>query len=115
MTNSLRQGATKLGINLRAMGSALALAFSLGFVVSSFLSSAQAETFTVLYTFTGYEDADPYAGLISDAQGNLYGAASGDGKAGACGLLFKLDKAGKETVLYTFADSGVDGCTRWEL
>jgi len=111
MTNSLRQGATKLGINLRAMGSALALAFSLGFVVSSFLSSAQAETFTVLYTFTGYEDADPYAGLISDAQGNLYGAASGDGKAGACGLLFKLDKAGKETVLYTFADSGVDGCS----
>jgi uncharacterized repeat protein (TIGR03803 family) len=47
-------------------------------------------------------------GSISrDAQGNLYGTAGG-GAYGA-GTAFELNKAGKETVLYSFRESGGDG------
>jgi uncharacterized repeat protein (TIGR03803 family) len=61
----------------------------------------------VLYSFTGKADGDrPYAGVIMDSAGNLYGAASSGGMAGA-GVLFKLDPTGHYTVLYSFP--GVDG------
>jgi len=68
---------------------------------------------TVLYRFTGGTDgANPYAGLIRDANGNLYGATHNGGVSqgcggASCGTVFKLDKAGKETVLYSF--QGTDG------
>jgi uncharacterized repeat protein (TIGR03803 family) len=70
---------------------------------------------TVLYSFTGGADgAFPYA-LIQDSAGNLYGTTwwggdlSGCDGAG-CGVVFKVDPVGKETVLYTFT-GGVDGGT----
>jgi uncharacterized repeat protein (TIGR03803 family) len=69
---------------------------------------------TVLYSFTGGADgAYPYAALLMDAAGNLYGTASaGGGGTGCfgsgCGTVFKLSKAGKETVLYAF-QGGTDG------
>ena len=68
---------------------------------------------TVLYNFTGGADGTlPVGGLIADTAGNLYGTTayggsincSGDG----CGTVFKLDKTGKETVLYSFT-GGADG------
>jgi uncharacterized repeat protein (TIGR03803 family) len=69
---------------------------------------------TVLYTFTGGTDGYlPGAGLIRDNAGNLYGATeyggnlNCDNEAG-CGVVFKLDAAGTETVLYTFT-GGADG------
>jgi uncharacterized repeat protein (TIGR03803 family) len=68
---------------------------------------------TVLYRFTGGSDgANPYAGLIRDANGNLYGTTYNGGASqgcsgGPCGTVFKLDKAGNETVLYRF--QGTDG------
>ena len=66
---------------------------------------------TVLHTFTGYADgAWPRAGLTFDSAGNLYGTAS-QGNAegpGLAGVVFELDPAGQETVLYTFTD-GADG------
>src|SRR5438105_16833 len=38
------------------------------------LAQAQAQTFTVLYSFTGSTDgAFPFAGLVLDKAGNLYG------------------------------------------
>ena len=62
---------------------------------------------TVLYSFTGGTDgANPYAGLIRDADGNLYGTTAFGGSSNA-GTVFRLDATGKETVLYSF--SGVDG------
>ncbi len=76
---------------------------------------------TVLYSFTGGADGGkPYAGVVRDAAGNLYGTTSGGGTGintcylsngvpgGGCGVVFKLDPAGNETVLYTFT-GGADG------
>jgi hypothetical protein len=45
--------------------------------------SAQAQTFSVLYTFTGQADGgQPIGGLIRDAQGNLYGTTCCGGTHG---------------------------------
>jgi uncharacterized repeat protein (TIGR03803 family) len=69
---------------------------------------------TVLYSFTGRTDGDaPFAGVIRDAQGNLYGTTRFGGDltcpgGGGCGTVFKLSSAGKETVLYSFT-GGADG------
>jgi uncharacterized repeat protein (TIGR03803 family) len=68
---------------------------------------------TVLYTFTGGADgANPFAGVIWDAKGNLYGTDYDGGDASGCnqgcGTVFKLNKSNKETVLYSFT-AGADG------
>jgi uncharacterized repeat protein (TIGR03803 family) len=64
---------------------------------------------TVLYSFTGGSDgANPIAGVIRDSAGNLYGTTALGGAA-FNGVVFKLDMAGQETVLYSFtgeADGG---------
>jgi uncharacterized repeat protein (TIGR03803 family) len=76
-------------------------------VVVAATQSAQAQTFTVLYTFKGSPDgANPYAGVILDEAGNLYGTTYWGG-ASYFGTAFKLDKSGKEKVLYSFV--GGDG------
>jgi uncharacterized repeat protein (TIGR03803 family) len=68
---------------------------------------------TVLYFFTGGTDgggadgANPYAGVIRDSEGNLYGTTM-DGGTAHNGVIYKLDPAGQETVLYTFT-GGADG------
>jgi uncharacterized repeat protein (TIGR03803 family) len=57
---------------------------------------------TVLYSFTGGADgANPYAGVIRDAAGNFYGTTFFGGAWGS-GVIYKLDPAGHETLLYTF-------------
>jgi uncharacterized repeat protein (TIGR03803 family) len=65
---------------------------------------------TILHTFTGVPDgSQPWAGLVRDEQGILYGTTSGGG-AFSYGAVFKIDSAGKESVVYSFA--GVpDGAT----
>jgi uncharacterized repeat protein (TIGR03803 family) len=68
----------------------------------------------VLYRFAGGSDgANPYAGLVADAQGNLYGTTFFGGGSGCdfgvgCGTIFKLTPDGIETVLYRFT-GGTDG------
>jgi uncharacterized repeat protein (TIGR03803 family) len=64
---------------------------------------------TVLYSFTGNgpDGANPYAALVQDAQGNLYGTTYYGGASGA-GTVFELDSTGNETVLYSFT-GGSDG------
>ena len=73
--------------------------------------AAQAQTFTVLHTFTGLNDgAVPEAGLITDRAGNLYGTASVGGVG--CGTVFELKSSGPSwlfTPLYAFK-GGSDGC-----
>jgi uncharacterized repeat protein (TIGR03803 family) len=72
---------------------------------------------TVLYSFclqSGCPDGSyPTAGLVRDVLGNLYGTTGLGGEPGCfkyygCGVVFKLDPSGKETVLYAFA-GGADG------
>jgi uncharacterized repeat protein (TIGR03803 family) len=71
------------------------------------LDSAGSET--VLYAFTGKADGGaPLGGLIRDAQGNLYGGTQFGGNGTACGsfgcgVIFKIDPSGNETVLYSFS------------
>ena len=52
-------------------------------------TEASAQTLTTLYSFTGSDGARPYAGLIADASGNLYGTTSSGG-ANGYGTVFKL-------------------------
>ena len=73
-----------------------------------------------LYSFTGGSDgASPYAGLVFDGAGNLYGTAGaggsstacGSGPGSGCGVVFELTPAsggGTETVIYSFT-GGKDG------
>jgi uncharacterized repeat protein (TIGR03803 family) len=67
---------------------------------------------TVLYSFAGGSDGiDPYATLVRDSAGNLYGvtvAGGGTSCEFGCGTVFEVDTAGKETVLYRF-QGGADG------
>jgi uncharacterized repeat protein (TIGR03803 family) len=68
---------------------------------------------TVLYHFTGGTDGSgPGEALIADGKGNLYGTTGYGGNTGCnaqgCGVVFRLTKAGVETVLYTFT-GGSDG------
>jgi uncharacterized repeat protein (TIGR03803 family) len=58
---------------------------------------------TELYSFRGDLDgALPYARVVLDGRGNLYGVAQSGGSGASYGTIFKVDTAGNETVLYTF-------------
>jgi uncharacterized repeat protein (TIGR03803 family) len=65
-----------------------------------------------LHSFTGKNGMVPLVGLMRDGAGNLYGTTvlGGDFKCFkyGCGTVFKLDKTGKEQVLYRFT-GGADG------
>ena len=66
-------------------------------------------TETVLHSFTGSPDgAQPYAGLVMDNSGNLYGTTENGGASGF-GTVFKVDNDGTETVLHSFAGGSSDG------
>jgi uncharacterized repeat protein (TIGR03803 family) len=69
--------------------------------------------YKVLHTFTGAPDgAVPPMGLMGDLFGNFYGVTEYGGNSAdctwgapnppGCGMVFKLDKKGNLTVLYTF-------------
>jgi uncharacterized repeat protein (TIGR03803 family) len=61
---------------------------------------------TVLYSFAGgaADGSGPFAALISDAAGNLYGTTVAGGPFDA-GIVFMLDKTGKESLLHSFTRS----------
>lgn len=67
---------------------------------------------SVLHTFTGGNDgAEPYAGVVLDEAGNLYGTTPYGGAYG-CGVVFQLTPSGSswnENVLYDFSMDG-NGC-----
>ncbi len=74
----------------------------------------RAGNYTVIHSFTGGADGSGPTGLTVDGQGTLYGTAywggADENRCGGvgCGVVFKLDSAGNETVLYNFTN-GVDG------
>lgn len=90
------------------------LAVLIAFVPALMPGASAAPRFKVLYNFTGGADGGAPLGLVQDAAGNLYGTTGlgGDpncyGAWGRCGVVFKLDKAGKLTVLHKFTN-GADG------
>ena len=76
-----------------------------------------AGNYTVLYGFAGeLNGSHPQAGVIRDSAGNLYGTTRGGGVPGTrcptstfgCGVVYKVDTTGQETVLYKFT-GGADG------
>lgn len=95
-------------ICLGAAGAALTLVVLLLFGVVT-TPSAQAQTYTVLYNFTGGTDGGtPYSGLLGDdRKRNLYGTAYQGGAYGY-GVVFKLDKNDNFSVLHSFS-GGDDG------
>jgi uncharacterized repeat protein (TIGR03803 family) len=65
--------------------------------------SAQAQSYKVLYAFTGRKHGAYPSPVIQDAQGDLYGE-TGYGGAYGYGTVFKLSRTDKEAVLYSFKD-----------
>ena len=64
---------------------------------------------TVLHSFSGKPDgAHPYAGLVMDSGGNLYGTTEKGGDFGL-GTVFKVDTSDNESVLHSFAGGSNDG------
>ena len=80
--------------------------------ISALCQPSQAQAFKVLHNFTnGADGGVPRGGLISDGQGNLYGTTV-NGGAASDGTVFKMDRAGHETVLHSFT-AGSDGAGPW--
>jgi uncharacterized repeat protein (TIGR03803 family) len=76
------------------------------------LSSSGAEAILHVFVDNGYSGArvdgsSPDSGVISDASGNLYGTTSLGGAFNK-GAVFKIDAAGNETLLYSFAGYPTD-------
>lgn len=66
---------------------------------------------TVVHNFLGKDKNDgahPYAGVILDDSGNLYGTTRNGGADCDCGTVFRLDPGGAETLLHVFT-GGSDG------
>jgi uncharacterized repeat protein (TIGR03803 family) len=84
------------------------LALAIILVLAAVARPAQGQTLTVLYAFKGGADgASPAASVMRDAAGNLYGTTDSGGTS-SNGTVFKVDSAGRETVLYSFT-GGADG------
>lgn len=107
-------GTTQYGGNGECYGAGCGVVFEL----SPHLDGTWDEA--VLYVFCSQpgcsDGAAPVMGpLVRDPAGNLYGTtfSGGDDRdCGGCGVVYKLDPAGYETVLYTFR-GGSDGSGPW--
>jgi uncharacterized repeat protein (TIGR03803 family) len=80
-------------------------------VINLLLGSAWAQKESTVYSFcakSGCTDGEyPWAGLVSDKTGNLFGTTS-NGGASNYGTVFKITPSGKESVLYSFCKQS--GC-----
>ena len=74
-------------------------------VVLGLAAVTQAQTFTVLYNFGyGPEGGVPYAGVVQDPAGNLYGTTiGGDPSVAPYGAVYEVDTSGVVTALHTFS------------
>ncbi len=106
MANTLQPSISRM----RLVAASAALTFVVVLVLGAVTTqSAQAQTFTDLHNFTGDPDgAYPYAGLIRDSAGNLYGTTYFGGSSDF-GSVFEVSKTGTETVLYSFTGGTTDG------
>ncbi len=103
VTDTLQQRVSTIRWGAASAALTLAVLLGLGLVTTPL---AQAQTFTSLYSFSGSPDgAVPFAGVISDKSGTLYGTTDSGGSSNL-GSIYKFS-SGTETVLYSF--SGSDG------
>jgi uncharacterized repeat protein (TIGR03803 family) len=87
------------GMRLRTLSATLAFAVLLAVAGTQ---AVQAQTFKILHTFgKGTDGQNPYGDLLLDAAGNIYGTTDVGGAHGV-GTVYKLDRRGKETMLYSF-------------
>lgn len=86
------------------------------FNVGSVFKLAPDKRLTVLYSFPGGRQGQyPSSGVVMDAQGNLFGTASGGRNlpscgsfgGGLCGVVFKVTQGGQGFLVHLF--NGVDG------
>jgi uncharacterized repeat protein (TIGR03803 family) len=70
---------------------------------------------TTLHTFNhGGDGIKPYAGLVRDRAGNLYGMTpKGVGRKAANGVVYRIGTTGNEAIPYRFT-GGADGATHTE-
>jgi uncharacterized repeat protein (TIGR03803 family) len=101
VTNTLQRSISKMRLGAAGATLPLAVVVLLGIVATH---SAQAQTFTVLYSFSGGDGGSPYGSLVRDAAGTLYGTTLGGGLNFA-GVVFKVTTSGKEKVLHNFGSS----------
>ncbi len=89
--------------------SQIAACVAVGLLAGSLLSQpVQAQTYNVLYTFTGDPDGNaPNSGILRTPSGDLYTTTYAGGAYGA-GAVIKLSAEGQETVLHSFT-GGADG------
>lgn len=75
---------------------------------------AHAQTETILYNFgsSATDGNSPYAGLVMDNEGNLYGVAFAGGAYG-WGTLFEITTAGVYKTVYNFGQLKQDGRNPW--
>jgi uncharacterized repeat protein (TIGR03803 family) len=101
--------------SLLALAAALAIVLTLAAVLTQ---SAQAQTYSVIYNFSGGQGgATPMAGLTSNGANSFYGTANYGGITGGpcgnsgCGMVYRLTNSGSGwalTSLYNFM-GGADG------
>jgi uncharacterized repeat protein (TIGR03803 family) len=106
-----RFGATKLAAETFAIDGAQALTLAVFFALLLIgAHPALAQTETVLYSFGSQSDDGyyPFAGLVFDKKGNLFGTTVSGGADGY-GTVFELTTAGTEKVLYSFGSQPGDG------
>ncbi|MGB9074098.1 MAG: choice-of-anchor tandem repeat GloVer-containing protein [Terriglobales bacterium] len=84
---------------------AVTLAFFFALLVAA--GTPMQAQYSVLYSFTGPDGANPHAGVVRDLIGNLYGTTY-NGGANGYGTVFALTPSGTEKVLYSFTN-GTDG------
>ncbi len=83
-------------------------------VLLALVSHGAAAGETILYSFKGGRDgADPNSRLVTDSEGNLYGA-TGTGGIRDMGTVFKLTNR-KKTVIYLFKGGSDGGAPRGDL
>jgi uncharacterized repeat protein (TIGR03803 family) len=81
------------------------------FLASVFqLPRACAQTFSILYAFTGKADgALPWGGLTEGSSGTLYGTTDSAGYGGYWGSVYEVSTSGHFTLLHSFQTIGIDG------
>ena len=72
------------------------------------LTPSGTETILHSFAFNWSDGYYPYAGLVLDEKGNLYGTTTYGGPYGeyGCGTIFELTPSGTETILHSFGASG---------